>query len=235
MPIKISLVLPSYNEEKNLTELTRRIHKVMNKNLGKEWEMIVINDNSSDNTLELLKKLSKKYNHLRFTTHYKTRGQTGGFETGFKLAKGEYVLTMDGDLQLLPEDIPLFINKINQGYELVNAIREKRKHSIPLQLISRIYNLLSLIFFKNPVHDAASNFTAIKTKYVKNVKLYDNDHRYIIFIAQRRGLKKITEVEVTHKERTEGESKYKLITKILEGFPEIVAAWFRIKTGRYDE
>lgn len=232
--MKITIIIPAYNEAKNLPELARRVNNVMKKHLKDSWEIVVINDNSSDNSLEVLKNLSKKNKHIRFVTHTKNRGQTGCFETGFKLAKGDYVLTMDADLQLLPEDIPLFLDKINQGFELVNAIREKRKHSIGLQLVSRVYNLLSLILFKSPVHDAASNFTAIKTKYVKNVKLYNNDHRYIIFITQRRGLKKITEVEVRHQERKEGESKYKLMTKIITGFPEIIVTWIRIKIGIYD-
>ena len=234
MSIKLSVIIPAYNEEKNLPNLARRIHHVLNKSLGNNWEMIVVNDNSTDKSEEILKTLAKRYSHLRFVTHAKNRGQTGCFETGFKLAKGKYSLTMDGDLQLLPEDIPLFLERVDAGYELVNAIREKRKHTLGIQLVSRVYNLLSLIFFKSPVNDAASNFTAIKTKYVKNVKLYNNDHRYIIFIAQRRGLKKITEVEVRHQERKEGESKYKLMTKILVGFPELFFAWLRIKLGVYD-
>jgi len=141
---------------------------------------------------------------------------------------------MDGDLQVFPEDLPLFVEKIRKGYDVVNGIREHRQHSFVLRFASRVYNTLMLIFFNVPVIDAASNFSAFKAKFVKGLKLIDNDHRYIIPIVMKKGAKRIGEIVVRHTERKGGKSKYKTLIKFIKGGPEIILAWFRIKLGRYN-
>jgi len=171
---------------------------------------------------------------VHYFSHDTRSGQTGCFQTGFNKALGENVITIDSDLQVFPEDIPLLINRMQEGYELVNAIRNKRKHHPLIVISSKTYNVLMKIFFNCPVKDAASNYTAIKTEFVKNIKLVDNDHRYLIPIVQRRGLSKISEVEVRHAERKKGKAKYG-VSKAITGFPELVKAWLRIRKGFYDE
>ena len=215
--------------------MARRIDTVMNKHCGNKWELLLIDDNSSDNSLNIMKSLAKKYNHIKIFHHESNRGQTGCFKTGFDNARGDYVITMDGDLQVYPEDLPLFIEKIKKGYEFVNAIRENRQHSPWMIFASRVNNTLMFVFFKSPVMDNASNYTAIKTEFVRNLPLTDNDHRYLAPITMRRGLKKFGEVIIRHDLRKRGKSKYTALPKYLKGFPELFIAWWRIRTGEYDK
>lgn len=232
--VQISIVIPICNEEENLRELTNRVNSVMTKCCKKNWELLLVDDDSSDNSLKVMQELAKKYKNIRALHRTKKGGQTGCFKMGFDNAKGRIIITMDGDLQVLPEDLPLFVDKMKKGYDVVNAIREHRKHIFSLRLLSRIYNLLMLLLFNCPVIDAASNYTAFKANLVKNLKLTDNDHRYIIPIVVKRGAKTIGEVVIQHKDRKEGKSKYKGLTKFIQGGPEIILAWLRVKSGRYN-
>lgn len=230
----ISIIAPVHNEEENIREFVERTASAMNKSFGDDWQLLLIDDKSTDNSLNIIKVVSAKNARVRYFSHIARRGQAGCFETGFNNASGDIVITIDSDLQVFPEDIPLLIEKMEEGYELINAIRKKRKHHFLIVISSNIYNMLMKIFFNCPVKDAASNFTAIETKFVKGVKLIENDHRYIIPIAQRRGLRKISEVDVRHIERKKGKAKYGL-NKAIAGFPELLRAWWRIKNGFYDK
>lgn len=232
--MKVSLISPERNEKGCLGELVERVNAVMPKHFASgQWEHIIVDDASTDGSDESLRQLAKRHVNLKPCFHSERKGQTGCFQTGFDAAKGDFVITMDSDLQLFPEDLPLFFEKIAQGFELVNAIRKKRRHSFVIRLASRAYNGLMWLFFRCPVSDAASNFTAIKASYVKGLELVDNDHRYIIPIVMKRGLKKIAEVEVRHRARETGKSNYSALPKYIRGFPEIAVAWRRIRSGRY--
>jgi len=233
--MKVSLISPERNEKGCLEELAERVSAVMQKRFGAgQWEYIIVDDASDDGSDEKLRQLAKKYPNLRPFFHAQRKGQTGCFQTGFDAAKGDFVITMDADLQHSPEDLPLFFEKIGQGFELVNANRKKKQHPFLIKLASKAYNALMRIFFNCPVADAASNFTAIKASYVKSLHLVDNDHRYIIPIVMKRGLRKIAEVEVMLKGRKAGKSKYSAMPKYARGFPELFAAFLRISSGRYD-
>jgi len=233
--IELSVIAPVHNEEENLRELIGRTSSTLQDYFsGNGWEFILVDDKSTDRSSAIMKELSLSNKNIIIYTHNKNKGQTGGFETGFKYSQGRTVITMDADLQVYPEDIPALYDKIKNGYELVNAIRAKRQDSSGIVFASKIYNLFMKFFFQCPVSDAASNFTAIDSTFLKDLKLQGNDHRYIIPILQSRGLKKITEVKVRHCERKRGKSKYSLF-KTVTGFPELVFAWIRIKRGRYRE
>ena len=183
--IKVSILVPICNEEKNLRELIERINSTMNRCCKNNWELLLVDDVSTDNSLTIMKELAKKYKNIKVLQKTKKGGQTGCFKTGFDNAKGDVVITMDGDLQVFPEDLPIFINKMKKGYDIINGIREDRKHRLSLKLLSKVYNLLMLLTFNCPVIDAASNYTAFRTKFIRNLKLVNNDHRYIIPIAMR--------------------------------------------------
>ncbi|MBU0953706.1 MAG: glycosyltransferase family 2 protein [Nanoarchaeota archaeon] len=233
--VKISLISPVHNEENAIKELISRVTNVMQANYGNDWEFILVDDFSTDNSAEIIKDIAKKRGNIRYIKLEKKGGQTGCFKAGFDNAKGDVVITMDADLQVLPEDIPLFMEKMENGYDVVNGIREHRKHLFKLRFVSRIYNLLMLLFFNCPVLDAASNYTAVKRKYVEGLDIINNDHRYIIPIVIRRGAKKIGEVVIQHKERHSGKTKYRALHKYVKGGPEIIAAWIRFHRGRYDK
>jgi len=236
MDLEVSVLSPVHNEGDVVIELIEKVNKVMNSKVGEGlWEYILVNDSSTDQTRVMLEDVKSSYKQLRIFHHEVKGGQTKCFDTGFRHARGRYVITFDADMQLLPEDLPLFIDKMRLDYDIVNAIRENRQHPRWIKLASRLYNLLMFMFFQCPVFDAASNYMAIKTEYVKGLKLVDNDHRYLIPIAQRRGAKKIGEVIVQHKPRKKGKSKYKALPKYIKGFPEIFLAWIRINQGIYDK
>ncbi len=228
--IKVSVVAPAYNESGNLPEFVRRTEATLSKAVGNSgWELLVIDDCSRDNTAEVLGSLKKKYPNLRPINHTKNRGQTGCFDTGFKAARGKIIITMDSDLEVYPEDLPMFIKKMDDGADITNGIRTNRKHTFAINFASRIYNILMFLLFKSQVYDAASNYTSFKAEFVKGINLKHNDHRYIIPIAQRRGAKEIDEAIIRHDFRKSGISKYKAINKFISGLFEIIYAWFRIQ------
>lgn len=231
--VEVSIISPVHNEESDLKEFIQRVRKVMLAS-RKSWEFLLINDASTDRSLKIIEGFSKKDKRIKHFSHRTCQGQTGCFRTAFSLATGKFFLTMDADLQVLPEDIPLFLEKMDAGYDLVNGIRENRQHPFWMKLASRFYNMLMLVFFNSPVFDAASNFTSVKAEFVKGLKLVGNDHRYLIPMVQRRNARKIGEVVVRHQVRKSGKSKYRSLPKYIKGFPEIFLAWFRIKSGKYD-
>ncbi len=231
--VKYTVLSPIHNEEENLEELVKRTRKTMKKYSGNSWEYLLIDDKSTDDSSKILKKFSKKYKNVKTVRHKKQKGQTGCFDTGFKKAKGNVIITMDGDLQISPEDIPKLLDKIN-GNDIANAVRLERKHPIWMIFASKCYNVLMQIFFRSPASDNASNFTAVKSKYLKGLSLQDNDHRYLIPILLRRGAKKVADVPIIHNTRKGGKSKYTALPKYIKGFPEIFQAWYRINSGQYD-
>lgn len=237
--MKLSLVFPVHNEEGNLGELIRRSDETLSKYYNvsdfknqSEFELILIDDASKDRSLEILKRHAVGDPHVVVIHHEQSRGQAGAFKSGFDAAHGEVTITMDADLEVFPEDIPLFLDKMKEGYEIVNGVRIDRKHEGIVKLQSRAYNWLMWIFFQSPFHDNASNFTAFITSMVKNLPLTDNDHRYLYPILYTRGLRKWAEVYVRHELRKQGVSKYgrfKAVTSAFEMFP----AWWRVHSGRY--
>jgi glycosyltransferase involved in cell wall biosynthesis len=239
--MKVSILTPIHNESKNIPELVERIEKTMEAwralEAGRDWEHLACDDHSTDGSLELLQQLVKTHPHLRPVSNPKRSGQTGGFETGFRHASGDVVVTMDGDLQNQPEDIPLLLKPIEEGrLDLVNAIRTKRQHAGTLIAISKLGNVLIRVLMTCPVSDAASNFTALKREYVRDLPLFENDHRYVIPICVRRGMdpKRIGEVPTRHEARKHGSSKYSALRKAITGFPELLRCKRRLKKGVYD-
>ncbi|MCK6472580.1 MAG: glycosyltransferase family 2 protein [Planctomycetes bacterium] len=237
----VTVVTPIHNEEACIPELVERVERTMEQWRegveGREWEHLACDDHSTDGSFALLQKLHETHPRLRVERNPRRSGQTGGFETGFRHAKCDWVVTMDADLQLFPEDIPLLLAPIEEGrLDLTNAIRTKRRHAASLIAISRLGNLLIRMLLTCPVADAASNFTALPAKLAKNLTLVENDHRYIIPILVRRGLdpKRVGDVDVRHAARKHGASKYKALRKAVTGFPELLRFRKRLKRGAYD-
>jgi len=239
--MKVSIITPIHNETSNIPELVERIEKTMEAwralEAGRDWEHVACDDHSTDGSLEMLKDLAKKHPHLKPVQNPKRSGQTGGFETGFRNATGDVVVTMDADLQNQPEDIPLLLKPIEEGrLDLVNAIRTKRQHAGTLIAISKLGNVLIRLFMTCQVSDAASNFTALKSSYARDLKLVENDHRYLVPILVRRGMdpKRIGDANTRHEARKHGASKYSALRKALTGFPELLRCKKRLRKGVYD-
>jgi len=205
----VSLVVPLYNEEGCLAELHRRLVAVMEKS-GRSYEIIFINDGSQDNTRQLLGELFAADPNLVVIDLRRNYGQTAALAAGFDQARGETIISMDGDLQHLPEEIPLFLEKIDQGYDLVSGWRKKRIDNFILRrLPSLIANKMIKWISGMKLHDFGTTFKAYTRHIVKNLQLYGELHRFIPALTTKMGVKLI-EIPITNVERKTGQSNYGL-------------------------
>lgn len=214
-----SVVVPVFNEEGNLNQLDSQIKEVM-QTLG-NYELIYINDGSTDNSLEVLKKL-KGVKIIDLNRNY---GQATALDAGFKASKGEYIVSLDADLQNDPKDIPQLYKKlISEGLDVVAGWRKNRKDSYGIKLLTKVGRGLRKFLISDKVHDTGCTLRVYKSQAVKNLDLTGEMHRYILAYLRWKGFK-IGELEVNHRERNSGVSKYGY-KKAVKGFIDLVYVWF---------
>ncbi len=203
----ISVVVPVFNEEENIPELLNRIWKSLSAT-GWTFEVIVVDDGSTDQTAQILRQLKGQYPELRVVIFRKNFGQSAAMTAGFDLARGRIVVTMDGDLQNDPADIPLLVKKLQEGYDVVSGWRKDRKDAKVSRLLpSKIANWLIGRTTGVRLHDYGCSLKAYRREISKNLLLYGELHRFIPVLASLQGAR-IAEVVVTHHPRTRGKSKY---------------------------
>jgi glycosyltransferase involved in cell wall biosynthesis len=206
-PIHYSVVVPFYNEQENIPTLYMKITEVMD-SIGEPYEMVFVDDGSKDNTYKVL---SEIYEHDRRVNVVRLRrnfGQTPALKAGFDFARGEIVISMDGDLQHDPEEIPLFIEKIEEGYDLVSGWRYQRKdHWLMRQVPSRIANWMMAKLSGIDLHDFGTTFKAYRREILQEIQLYGELHRFIPALASSTGAR-IAEVPISNPERKSGQSNY---------------------------
>ncbi|MFQ5456341.1 MAG: glycosyltransferase family 2 protein [Nitrospirota bacterium] len=206
-PIDISIVVPIYNEEENIYPLYNSITHVM-KGLGKRYEIIFIDDGSSDNTFEKAREIFQKDSHLKVIRFRKNFGQTPAMQAGFDHARGNIIISMDGDLQNDPEDIPKFLEKIEEGYDIVCGWRKNRQDRlISRRIPSIIANGLISLITGIKIHDNGCSLKAYRSSIIKKTQLYSEMHRFIPAMASMTGARH-TEIVVNHHPRRFGKSKY---------------------------
>ncbi len=218
MTKSISIVIPVYNEEKNLEPLHEEIMQTVLK-AGYKYEIIFVDDGSTDSSFEVLEKLFQKDKHVRVIKFRRNFGQTAALSTGFQNAKNDTIITMDADLQNNPENIPKLLNKMEEGYDVVSGWRWNRKDGFSKKIPSAISNFIARKLTGLNIHDSGCTLKAYKREAVKNVKLYGEMHRYIPAILNSHGYK-IAEVKVEHRQRKFGKTKYNL-TRLLKGFLDL--------------
>lgn len=206
--MNLSIIIPVYNESKNIPVLYNELNEVL-PGLNKKYEIIFINDGSSDNTLENLKEVYSKDRKVRIIDLKRNFGQTAAIAAGFELAEGEIVVTMDGDLQNNPKDIPKLLEKINEGLDVVSGWRRKRKDFFLRVMLSRVASYLISGMLGLKLHDYGCTLKAYQKKIVKDINLYGDMHRFIPAVAHATGAR-ITEIEVNHRPRKYEQSKYSL-------------------------
>lgn len=203
----ISIVVPLYNEEENVKEVYNSIRNVVEK-LSYEYEIIFVDDGSSDKTPDYIRELAKEDSHLKMAIFKFNCGQTAAMQAGFDLAKNEVVIPMDGDMQNDPSDIPRLVEKIEEGYDVVSGWRKHRKDTfINRKLPSIIANKLISYIGKVPLHDYGCSLKAYRRDILIHITLYGEMHRFIPIYASWYGAK-VTEIPVKHHPRTKGQSKY---------------------------
>lgn len=205
--MELSIVIPLLNEQLNIRPLYGELAKVLAKIDGAH-EILFIDDGSTDDSFNILLELRKTDERVRIIRFRRNFGQTAAIAAGFEHAKGNVIVTMDGDLQNDPNDIPKLLSKIEEGYDLVSGWRADRQDKfISRRLPSMIANRLISWATDVKLHDYGCTLKAIRSEVAKNITLYGELHRFIPAVASWMGVK-IAEVEVNHRPRTLGQSKY---------------------------
>lgn len=231
MAIKYSVVVPLKNEEDNLIDLINEIEKTM-QSLNQQWELICIDDGSTDNTLGILKQLSKEKSYLRTLVFSKNFGQSSAFDAGFKAARGEFVITIDGDRQNDPADIPKLVAAI-QDADLVCGHRVNRKDPIGKKITSRIANAIRSRLCQDGVQDTGCSLKIYRKTCLEKIKMYHGMHRFLPALFAIEGLR-VKEVAVNHRERTKGETKYNFFNRSFNTVSDMLAVrWMRSRQLRY--
>ena len=202
----VSVVIPLYNEEENVQELYSSLQGVL-KTIETEYEMLFIDDGSTDKTLSMLEQIQSEDTNVIVLSLRRNFGQTAAFAAGFDYSRGDIIITMDGDLQNDPNDIPKLLSLI-KDYDLVSGWRKKRKDPfLSRRLPSIIANLLISKVTGVNLHDYGCSLKAYRREVIKNLKLYGEMHRFIPAVASWYGVR-IAEIETAHHPRQRGKSKY---------------------------
>jgi glycosyltransferase involved in cell wall biosynthesis len=202
----LSVVVPVYNEKESLPHFFNELIKNLVK-IGKSYEIIFVDDGSNDNSLEILKEFEEKNKNVRVFSFRKNRGKAEALTLGFHKAKGEYVITLDADLQDKPEGIKPLLDKLDEGYDLVSGWRKTRKDSITKVIFSKIFNLIASTIWGLKLHDYNCGLKVYRNDAVKELNLYGGMHRFIPLISYSQGFK-VAELAIDHQERKYGKSKY---------------------------
>ena len=214
---ELSVVIPVYNEARSVSELHAELLGVLNK-LGKSFEIIFVDDGSTDSTFEAISKL-KPANVIRFTRNF---GKSQALQAGFKAAKGDYIFTMDGDLQDDPNEITKFIEKMeSEGHDLVCGWKSHRLDGAAKNTVSKIANGLTRIFTGTTVHDMNCGYKLYRKELAKGLNLYGDMHRYIPSIAAAQGFR-ISEIPVYHRQRKFDTSKYGNFRRFSKSFFDFI-------------
>lgn len=203
-----SIVVPFHNEEGNLPELYRRLTKVM-ETLSVEYELVLVDDGSRDRTPMLLREIAALDPRVVGVRLRRNFGQTAALAAGFDRAAGQVIIAMDGDLQHMPEDIPRFVNKLHEGYDIVSGWRQRRQDGWRRTFPSKIANGLMARASGVAIHDFGTTFKAYRREVLKRIPLYGQMHRFIPAMASMEGAL-IAEVPIEDQPRASGQSHYGL-------------------------
>jgi len=204
---KYSIVVPFHNEEENVTVLYARLKQVMEQ-VGDSFELVLIDDGSSDRTYKLLEEIAAVDSRVMVVKLRRNFGQTSALAAGFDHASGEYILAMDGDLQHDPNDIPSFLEKLEEGYDVVSGWRKERIDNFVMRRIpSRCANWLMAKLSGVDIHDFGTTFKAYRHEVIQNIPLYGEMHRFIPALASWYGAS-ICEIPIKNVNRERGKSHY---------------------------
>jgi len=215
----LSIVVPVFNEVNNVAILHREIVSAL-KNDGLKGEIIFVDDGSSDGTREELKKLRP----LKAIIFRRNFGQTAAMDAGIKLASGEIIITMDGDLQNDPADISKLLSKMDEGFDVVSGWRKNRQDPFSKRFLSRGADKLRKLLINDGIQDSGCTLKAYKRECFEGIDLYGEMHRFIPAIIKINGFL-IGEIEVNHRARVSGQTKYNY-KRVLKGFLDMISVWF---------
>ena len=223
-PLDLSVVVPLYNEEESLPHLVEQLLAALRPS-GERFELVLVNDGSSDRTAEVLESLSRDIPELVGVVLRKNYGQTAAMAAGFDVAQGEVIVSLDGDLQNDPADIPMLLAKLREGYDLVSGWRHQRQDAaLQRKLPSKIANRLIGRVTGVRLHDYGCSLKAYSRDVLSDMRLYGELHRFLPALAFIEGAR-ITEVKVNHRARQFGSSKYG-IDRTFRVLMDLLTVWF---------
>jgi len=223
-PIAVSVVIPVYNEEDSLPHLVEQLLAAM-RQIDESFELVLVNDGSTDRSGEVLSQLSSEVPELVCVLLRKNYGQTAAMAAGFDLSRGEIIVSLDGDLQNDPADIPLLISRLRDGFDLVSGWRYQRQDAaIRRKLPSRIANRLIGLVTGVRLHDYGCSLKAYRREVLADMRLYGELHRFLPVLANIEGAR-IAEVKVNHRARQYGNSKYG-IDRTFRVLMDLLTVWF---------
>ena len=228
----ISVIIPLYNEAESLPELTVWIERVMQEN-GYTYEIIFINDGSTDNSWEIIEKLKEKNPDIHGIKFRRNYGKSPALYCGFERAQGDVVITMDADLQDSPDEIPILYRMVTEEeYDLVSGYKEKRYDPLSKTIPTKLFNATArkVSGIKN-LHDFNCGLKAYRKEVVKNIEVYGDMHRYIPYLAKNAGYERIGELVVHHQARKYGKSKFG-ISRFFHGYLDLISLWFLSRFSR---
>ena len=227
----ISVIIPLYNEAESLPELVAWIERVMKEN-NFSYEVLMINDGSTDNSWEVIEELHRKNPAVCGVSFRRNYGKSPALNVGFARAKGDVVITMDADLQDSPDEIPELYRMITRdGYDLVSGWKKKRYDPLSKTLPTKLFNATArrVSGIRN-LHDFNCGLKAYRREVVKHIEVYGDMHRYIPYLAKNAGYSKIGEKVVRHQARKYGTTKFGL-DRFVNGYLDLITLWFQNKFG----
>ena len=228
----LSIVISLYNEEESLHELIRWIEEVMERE-GYKYEVIMVDDGSTDSSWKIIKELSERNRNIRGISFRRNYGKSAALYHGFASAEGRVVVTMDADLQDSPEEIPeMYRMVVEDGYDIVSGWKKQRfDNKLTKNLPSKLYNATARWITGIKLHDMNCGLKAYRNEVVKNIEVYGEMHRYIPYLAKNAGFGRITEKPVQHQKRKYGKSKFGL-ERFVNGFLDLISLWFLSTFGK---
>ena len=222
--MKISFVIPVYNEKDSLVELYEEIISSIG---SKKYEIIFIDDGSTDGSVEILRNLTMKDNNLVLIQFYRNYGKSAALSEGFKRADGDCIVTMDADLQDNPAELDNLLLKLNEGYDVVSGWKKDRKDPLSKRIPSKFFNLVTRMFTGVKIHDFNCGLKIYRKSVIKTLDIYGGRHRYIPALAGQKKFK-VSEIVVNHRPRKHGETKYGG-RRIFHGFFDLISVLFLSK------
>ncbi len=228
----ISVLVPLYNEAESLPSLHEWIVRVM-KAHAFTYEIIFVNDGSTDSSWQVIQSLRKEDNNVRGICFRRNYGKSAALHCGFQAVKGDVVITMDADLQDSPDEIPELYRMIkDEGYDLVSGWKQKRyDNKLTKNLPSKLFNATARRVTGIQLHDMNCGLKAYRQEVVKNIEVFSEMHRYIPYLAKNAGFTKIGEKVVQHRKREFGESKFGM-SRFVNGYLDLMTLWFLNKFGK---
>ncbi len=230
--MEISVVVPVFNEEENLSLLVPRLTKIL-KGLGLPSEMIFVDDGSSDGSRRILKEMARQYSSLHVIGLKENRGLSTALYVGMKEARGEKIVTLDSDLQNDPEDIPKLATYLDR-YDMATGWRQKREDPWLKRISSRVANAIRNRVSGEQIHDSACTLRVFKKECVKNIPAFNGMHRFLSTLVRMEGYR-VIEVPVSHHPRRFGKSKYNIRNRMWRSLIDLMAVrWMKSRRIQYN-